>query len=178
MVGLKHIRGDIVNKTIVTFGLRSIITFLIGTVFISFALFQLMNQNDPIRFVFIPLFTYLYIVVIFMSFSHVRFKQDCFVIRGDFGIRKDQIQKRTTIYYKDIKRFELKPLDDHINTRGEKLVFRFKYGNERAFIYGSSPLQCIEITHGEKIDCLVINKYTSKQVNEILEILKAQTNHI
>lgn len=97
MVGLKHIRGDIVNKTIVTFGLRSIITFLIGTVFLSFALFQLMNQNDPIRFVFIPLFTYLYIVVIFMSFSHVRFKQDCFIIRGDFGIRKDQIQKRAKI---------------------------------------------------------------------------------
>lgn len=45
MVGLKHIRGDIVNKTIVTFSLRSIITFLIGTVFLSFALFQLIVFN-------------------------------------------------------------------------------------------------------------------------------------
>jgi hypothetical protein len=101
-----------------------------------------MNNNDPIKFVFLPVFTYLYIVVIFMSFSHVRFKKD------------------------------------HINTRGEKLQFRFKYGNERAFIYGSSPLQCIEITHGDKVDCLVVNRYSKKQINQILEILKEQTKQI
>ena len=166
------------NKTIITLGIRSILVFSLGTVLISFALYQLMNNNDPIKFVFLPVFTYLYIVVIFMSFRHVRFKKDHFIIRGDFGVLKDQIQKRTIIHYKDIKQFELKPLGDHINTRGEKLQFRFKYGNERAFIYGSSPLQCIEITHGDKVDCLVINKYSKKQLNQILEILKEQTKQI
>lgn len=166
------------NKTIITLGIRSILVFSLGTVLISFALYQLMNNNDPIKFVFLPVFIYLYIVVIFMSFSHVRFKKDHFIIRGDFGVLKDQIQKRTIIHYKDIKQFELKPLVDHINTSGEKLVYRFKYGNERAFIYGSSPLQCIEITHGDKVDCLVINKYSKKQLNQILEILKEQTKQI
>jgi hypothetical protein len=100
------------------------------------------------------------------------FKKEYIKVKGDFSLSDSQIQKRTIIYYYEMKSFYITDLKDHTNTRGETLKFTYKYGNERLIIYGQKTLRCIELVLVDRIERIIINKYSKKQLFIIMEILK------
>lgn len=157
---------------IISLGFRSIFIFSFGLMVLSFICYQLINLDIFMRVILIPVLMWLLISLTFMSFTHVRFKQDKIIIRGDFCILKNQVQKRTVINYIDMIKINTGELGDHLNSRSEMLKFDYKYGNERTIIYGLGTIKCIEISTIHKLERLITNKYSKKQVAHMVKILK------
>ena len=170
-------KGDLIMRvkqksTIISFGFRSIVIFTFGLMILSLFCYQLIKLDIFMRVILIPVLMWLLITLIFMSFSHIQFNQNKIIVRGDFCMVKNQVQKRTEINYDDIIKVDTGELGDHFNSNGETLKFNFKYGNERIIIYGLGSIKCIEISTTYRLVRIITNKYSKKQVNQIVDILK------
>lgn len=162
----------IIKKRFISIGLRSIIIFILGSIIITGFSVLVFSYDIFIALVFMIILIWLFISLTFMSFSTLVFTDDQIVIRGDFSLLGNQIQKRTKIFYDEIDSIQITEMKEHTNTDGETIKFTYKYGNERLIIYGLGRLKCIEIEGNNKTERIIINKYSKKQIIKIIEVLK------
>jgi hypothetical protein len=164
--------NKIIRKRFISLGLRSILMFITGSVILTnFLIFSI--RYDPFFGIILSLVVcWLFLCLLLFSFSTLVFKKEYIKIRGDFSLSDSQIQKKTIIKYCDIKSLRFTNLKEHTNSAGETLKFTYKYGNERMIIYGMSSLKCIEIELNDRIERIIINKYTKKQADNIFKIIE------
>jgi len=94
-------------------------------------------------------------------------------------IKKQQIQKRVLINFSDITAMKMTNMNDHMNTNGEIISYKYKYGDERLFIYGLEKLKCIEISLSDgSITRFVTNKYSPSQIDKIVKSFPVDLDNI
>ncbi len=175
MVKGGYIMKSIIKRRFISLGLRSILVFFAGFIIITGFFILISNEDILITIIFSIVLSWLLFSLIMFSFSTLVFKENYIKVRGDFAIETSQIQKATVIEYAYIKAINIVEMKEHTNSHGETLKFTYKYGNERFIIYGQQKLKCIEIMLTDKIEQIVINKYSEKQIIRIFEILKNNT---
>lgn len=153
--------------------IRNLTRFTLGIIFLATFLIIIIRQDPRLLIIFGFILAYLFICLLFFSFSYCIVTEATFFIRGDFMfIKEQQIQKRVLISLSDIKSIKMSNMKDHMNTNGETISFKFRYGDERLFIYGLEKLQCIEISLSNgSIVRFVTNKYSPNQIDKIIKSL-------
>lgn len=144
---------------------------MVGFIFLATFLILIIRQDPSLLIIFGFILAYLFICLLFFSFSYCTVSDTTFCVRGDFMFMKaQQIQKRGHISLSDIKSIKMSDMKDHMNTNGETISYKFKYGDERLFIYGLEKLKCIEISLFDgSITRFVINKYSPNQIDKIIK---------
>jgi hypothetical protein len=70
-------------------------------------------------------------------------------------------------------------MKDHTNTNGEPIPYRYKYGDERLFLYGLEKLKCIEIGMSDgSVVRFVTNKYSTNQIDKIIQLLRVPLSQV
>lgn len=161
------------KKTYISMNIRNLTRFFVGAVFLITFLVIIIRQDARLLYIFGIVIAYLLMCLFFFSFTYCTVSDQLFTVRGDFMFnKKQQIQKPVSVRVSDIISVKMSNLKDHMNTNGVSIPYKFKYGDERLFIYGLENLKCIEmdLSDGSKVQ-FITNKYSAKQVEKIFQSL-------
>jgi len=136
----------LLNKVFISIGFKNLLRFLFGLILLAIMLAFIIDQNPRILLFFGIIFLYLLTCIILFTFSYIRVSDGRFFVKGDFTfIKSQQIQKKSIFRIEEVLTVSAISLKDHTNSNGESIPYKFKYGNERMFIYGFESLECIYV---------------------------------
>lgn len=158
------------RKICISMSIRSILRFILGASFLVLFLLIVIYSDFRLLLIFGFIFLYLIINLVLFSFTKCVISDTTFYVRGDYMFNKDQqIQKKVLIKLADVTTIKFTDLEDHMNTNGQMIKYKYKYGDERFMIYGLEKLRCLEIRlKDESVVRFITNKFNRRQIEQIV----------